>query len=135
MNSRRDPGKVPDRYNQRMHLSDARLCLDCQEIHDLDRCPSCTSDSFGFMTRWVKLDATPRPPAHEKPVRTSKVDTYRRILNPQPSRSKSARWLRKASMVVATGYLARWGWNIASQHARPSRPQAAPKDNAQASSH
>ncbi len=104
-----------------MHLSVARLCLDCQEIHEQDRCPICTSEAFGFMTRWVKVDGPQRAPGHVKPVEpSSKVDSYRQILNPTPQRSLAARWLRKGGLVVAAGYLARWGWQIASEHTRPA---------------
>lgn len=104
-----------------MQLSVARLCLDCQEIHEEDRCPVCTSDAFAFMTRWVTLDETPsQVPSHENRAgRSSKIDSYRRILNPQPQRSVTARWLRKGGIVVAAGLLARWGWNIAAHHTRP----------------
>jgi hypothetical protein len=112
-----------------MHLSVARLCLDCQEIHEADRCPVCTSEAFGFMTRWVKIDGAPKreSPHDTSAGRPSKVDSYRQLLNPTAQRSRTARWLRKGSLVVAAGYLARWGWQIATDHTR-SQPQS-PKDN------
>jgi hypothetical protein len=109
-----------------MHLSVARLCLDCQEIHEGDRCPVCTSEAFGFVTRWVKVDAAPRrAPNKGHAGDSSRVDSYRQILNPQPQRSTAARWLRKGGLLVAAGYLARWGWHIA-QNRRTSQP---PSDN------
>ena len=106
-----------------MHLSLARLCLDCQEIHEADRCPVCTSEAFGFMTRWVKVDGAPArvSPPEQSAGRTSRVDSYRQILNPAPQRSRAARWLRKGGLVVAAGYLARWGWQIAADHTRSQR--------------
>jgi hypothetical protein len=111
-----------------MHLSVARLCLDCQEIHEQDRCPICTSEAFGFMTRWVKVDAPSRESKRDTSSgRDSKVDSYRQILNPAPQRSVAARWLRKGGLVVAAGYLARWGWQIASQQTRPSERSAEEK--------
>jgi len=36
-----------------MNLSDARLCLDCEEIHDAPRCPACGSDYFFPLERWL----------------------------------------------------------------------------------
>jgi len=36
-----------------MQLRLARLCLDCEEIHDAQQCPTCASESFAFLTRWV----------------------------------------------------------------------------------
>ena len=106
-----------------MHLSVARLCLDCQEIHDADRCPVCTSEAFGFITRWVKVDPAPRyiPPNKKPAPDTSRVDDYRQILNPKPRRSRAARWLRKGGLVVAAGYLARWGWQLAAQQKNSAR--------------
>ena len=44
----------------------ARLCLDCEEIHDSQQCPICASESFAFLTRWVSAPerrAQPRPPS------------------------------------------------------------------------
>jgi len=106
-----------------MQLNVARLCLDCQEIHEEDRCPVCTSEAFGFMTRWVKIDVPPTrvSPQEKSPRRSSKVDTYTKLLNPQSQRSAAARWLRKGGIVVAVGYLARWGWQIANAQDRASK--------------
>jgi hypothetical protein len=36
-----------------MRLAAARLCLDCEEVHDGDRCPVCGSETFAFLKRWV----------------------------------------------------------------------------------
>ena len=36
-----------------MRLMNARLCLDCEEVHDEQHCPICSSESFAFLTRWV----------------------------------------------------------------------------------
>jgi hypothetical protein len=112
-----------------MQLSVARLCLDCQEIHEADRCPVCTSEAFGFITRWVKIDGPPPPVSPREPSagRTPRVDSYRQILNPTPQRSRAARWLRKGGLVVAAGYLARWGSQIAADHTRSQRETL--KDN------
>ena len=102
-----------------MHLSVARLCLDCQEIHSDDRCPVCTSEAFGFITRWVKVDAQSRSvPKDEAAANAARVDSYRQILNPGTRQSTTARWLRKGGLVVAAGVLARLGWQIAAQRGR-----------------
>jgi hypothetical protein len=56
-----------------MKLGDARLCLDCDEVHESQQCPVCASESFAFVTRWVPCDM-PRTRARaqpaEAPVRT-----------------------------------------------------------------
>ena len=47
-----------------MQLRIARLCLDCDEIHDGQQCPVCASEMFAFITRWVPAPerrGVPRP--------------------------------------------------------------------------
>ena len=44
-----------------VQLNVARVCLDCEEIHDSQRCPVCASETFAFLTRWVPR-IEPRPP-------------------------------------------------------------------------
>jgi hypothetical protein len=36
-----------------MQLRSARLCLDCEEVHDANACPVCASETFAYMTRWI----------------------------------------------------------------------------------
>lgn len=50
-----------------MKLQRARLCLDCEELHEGQQCPVCASEVFAFVTRWVpprekRPQTTPRPP-------------------------------------------------------------------------
>jgi len=114
-----------------MHLSVARLCLDCQEIHDQDRCPVCTSEAFGFMTRWLKVDEgqSQKAIAPQRATQSSKIETYRQILQPPARRSKTGRWLRNGGLAFAVGYLARWGWQVASQRSpSPARRPLQPVD-------
>ena len=81
-----------------MKLVNARLCLDCEEVHDEQHCPICGSESFAFMTRWVTpADTVAEPPAQQphppegverrkQLARREQVDAYRQILNPAPAR-------------------------------------------------
>jgi hypothetical protein len=39
-----------------MQLRNARLCLDCEELHGSQQCPVCASESFAFLTRWIPVD-------------------------------------------------------------------------------
>jgi hypothetical protein len=39
-----------------MQLRSARLCLDCEELHEESQCPICASEAFVFLTRWVPVD-------------------------------------------------------------------------------
>lgn len=40
-----------------MQLRSARLCLDCEELHEDAQCPVCTSEAFVYITRWIPVDA------------------------------------------------------------------------------
>jgi hypothetical protein len=35
-------------------LEDARLCLDCDTVFDEARCPSCDSETYFPLSRWVR---------------------------------------------------------------------------------
>jgi hypothetical protein len=58
-----------------MQLRVARLCLDCEEIHDGPQCPACASETFAFLNRWVP---------------TSERRTKIRTAAPSPSASRGA---------------------------------------------
>jgi hypothetical protein len=47
-----------------MQLTVARLCLDCEELHDSQQCPRCASEAFAYLTNWV-----PRIAPHHRPQR------------------------------------------------------------------
>ncbi len=36
-----------------MQLRVARVCLDCEEVHDSAQCPVCASETFAFLSSWV----------------------------------------------------------------------------------
>src|SRR5688572_29177353 len=44
-----------------MQLRNARVCLDCEELHEQQVCPVCASEAFAFVTRWVPLNAWKGP--------------------------------------------------------------------------
>ena len=106
-----------------MHLGVARLCLDCHEVHESERCPACTSEAFAFISRWIKLEnAAPSAPVQRNNTSAAveKIDTYRQILQPAASDSRTSRWLRNGGLLIAAGYVARWGWQVASRRTRDS---------------
>ncbi len=62
-----------------MQLRTARLCLDCEEVHDEYRCPRCASDQFTYMSRWVPAPERlirPRP----APTPAPEAEAYREIV-------------------------------------------------------
>jgi hypothetical protein len=45
-----------------MKLLRARLCLDCEELHEEQQCPVCASEVFGYVSRWVPArERRPQP--------------------------------------------------------------------------
>jgi hypothetical protein len=36
-----------------VQLPSARLCLNCEEVHDAQTCPMCASETLVYLTRWV----------------------------------------------------------------------------------
>ena len=80
-----------------MHLQEARLCLDCEELHTADQCPHCASDAFAFVTRWI--------PANERRVRTKRPSSAS-----SQSSSSSSKWLTGAAGGLAAIAAVRWLW-------------------------
>jgi len=118
-----------------MQLRNARLCLDCEEVHDATHCPACASESFAFITRWVpspSADAsqTPTPPPLLRterrdptlePATRETVDTYRQLLDDH-SQPPQANWrfVKRGAVGLALFGLAGWAWKQQSQ--RPPAP-------------
>ena len=50
-----------------MQLRNARLCLDCEEMHEEQQCPICASESFVYLTRWVPAEERRRGTRARKP--------------------------------------------------------------------
>ena len=50
-----------------MQLRLARLCLDCEEIHEAQQCPACASETFAYLTRWVPAPERRSTPRAAKP--------------------------------------------------------------------
>jgi hypothetical protein len=54
----------------------ARVCLDCEEVHDAQHCPVCASETFAYLTNWVPAPerrARPRPPTKSSPTVSPQV--------------------------------------------------------------
>jgi hypothetical protein len=103
-----------------MRLRDARLCLDCEEIHQDEICPICGSESFAYISRWVPVpdpDRAPRP-ASSAP----EAEVYRQLLGKEtPAQKSQKRRGFKGGLLGLTALgLAGWAW-------RSSRP--GDKDN------
>src|SRR3977135_4369211 len=50
---RRSPARASLTYTEDMQLRTARLCLDCEEVHENQECPICLSEAGVYLTRWI----------------------------------------------------------------------------------
>ena len=94
-----------------MQLRNARLCLDCEEVHDAPQCPACASESFAFITRWVPVPERRVKPRTAEPVDKETLASYRELLTGQPdTRSRGWRVVRGGAVGLAAFGLAGWLW-------------------------
>lgn len=59
-----------------MQLRVARLCLDCEDVHEGQQCPVCASETFAYLSRWVPAPerrSNPRQPIAEAGPRLPSV--------------------------------------------------------------
>ena len=89
-----------------MQLHVARLCLDCEEIHDQQTCPVCSSESFGYITRWIPAPERRTRPRPQPSLEAA--DTYRQLLNPDPPISTTRRWVKRGVLGLTAVGIAGW---------------------------
>lgn len=90
-----------------MQLRTARLCHDCEEIHDSQQCPACASETFTFVTRWVPV---PERRAKPRPTTSPQAEVYRRLTSDEPQPSTTGKLLKRAALgLTAVGVLG-WFW-------------------------
>jgi hypothetical protein len=106
-----------------MNVRTARLCLDCEEIHEAQQCPRCGSETFAFISRWVGITERRERPEPEPPP---EAEVYRRLLVADALRPKALRFLRRGAVGLAMLSLARWAWRGATNRSptSPSREDA-----------
>jgi len=66
-----------------MQLRLARLCLDCEEIHEAQQCPTCASETFAYLTRWVPAPerrSKPRPVQPPPPATPSRLPSRGKVV-------------------------------------------------------
>jgi hypothetical protein len=109
-----------------MQLRNARLCLDCEEVHDAPQCPACASETFAFITRWVPAPERRTAPRVEEPP-SETLDTYRQLLVPDAARRSSWRFVKGGAAGLALLGVAGWMWKNQSGRARPDERDASDK--------
>jgi hypothetical protein len=91
-----------------MQLHTARLCLDCDEVHDAQQCPVCASETFAFITRWVPA---PERRTRPRPTTSPEAEVYSRLVNPEPPPPSTRGRLLKQGMIGLTAVgLVSWMW-------------------------
>jgi hypothetical protein len=91
-----------------MQLRTARVCLDCEEVHDAQQCPTCASETFGFLTRWVPVPERRQRPRPAEVANREAVETYREMLSPQRPGGWSL--IRRGALGLAIFGVAGWMW-------------------------
>jgi hypothetical protein len=92
-----------------MQLHVARLCLDCQEVHDSQTCPICSSESFAYISRWIPAPERRLKPRPAEPA--PQAEMYRQLLASDASDRVSpatARWLKRGVFGLAAVSAAAW---------------------------
>jgi hypothetical protein len=115
-----------------MQLRSARLCLDCDEVHDAQQCPQCASETFAFITRWVPVPDRPQQSGErlvgqvsKKRTRTPEASSpealgaYREMLNPGENRGGKWKTIRRGAVGLALFGIAGWMWR---NNNRPEGP-------------
>jgi hypothetical protein len=93
-----------------MQLRVARLCLDCEELHDAQICPVCGSETFAYISRWI-----PAPERRQQPRRQEAVATNHAPPPAAAAPSGKVRWVRRGAVGMAA--LAAVSWAL--QRRRP----------------
>jgi hypothetical protein len=100
-----------------MQLYMARLCLDCEEVHDAQQCPVCASETFASMTRWVP---TAERRGRPRPNVAPEAEVYRAFAGGKAPPSRGQRLLRHGALgLTAVGLI---GWFLRSTN--PARKPA-----------
>lgn len=122
-------GGAGRRYTTGVQLRTARLCLDCEELHEAQQCPVCASETFAYIMRWVPVPSRSEPHPARQTQPPDEVAQYRRLLTADATRPKAMRLLKRGAVGLAVVSLARWAWvrrrreqEKASARARPTPP-------------
>jgi hypothetical protein len=116
-----------------MKLDVARLCLDCEEVHEHQVCPHCGSEAFAFLTRWVqptsevrlKAQLTTRETTAATVKTSDQVEALRQLIEGKPPARRGALVLKGLLGVAAFG-VAGWAWRSTYRTGTSDAPPAPP---------
>jgi hypothetical protein len=105
---RRASACVSRREGLRLDLCKARLCLDCEDVHEDARCPVCGSDSFAYLSRWVPAPEGGRRP---RPASSAEAVVFQELLTEEGAKAPTDRRFLKRGLLGLTALgLAGWAW-------------------------
>jgi hypothetical protein len=79
-----------------MQLRTARLCLDCEEVHESQECPVCLSEAGVYLTRWI-------PPEERRTTRR-----FPSAIKVTPVTRDPARWVKRGAVGLVVLAASRW---------------------------
>ena len=79
-----------------MQLRTARLCLDCEEVHESQECPVCLSEAGVYLTRWI-------PPEERRTTRR-----FPSAVKVTPVKRDPARWVKRGALGLVVLAASRW---------------------------
>lgn len=88
-----------------MQLHVARLCLDCNEVHDTQDCPRCGSEAFAYLSRWVPA---PERRLRSRATSSPEAEVYRELIEPSSSTTTRGRLLKRGAVGISVLALAGW---------------------------
>jgi hypothetical protein len=91
-----------------MQLYVARLCLDCNEVHDEQDCPRCGSEASAYLSRWVPV---PERRLRTRPTSSPEADVYRELIDESATPApKRGRLLKRSALGIGAVAIAGWLW-------------------------
>ena len=116
------PARASLTYTKDMQLRTARLCLDCEEVHESQECPICLSEAGVYLTRWIPPEErrTRRFPSAIKVTPVARDPAGWLTRDP-------ARWVRRGVFGLAVLAASRWLWQTRSE-AQSRSTTDAPED-------
>lgn len=108
-----------------MQLNTARLCLDCEEVHDALQCPVCASETFAYITRWVP---SPDRSRRRRPTTSEDAEVYRQLVSGEPTPTRGRRLLKQGALALtAVGLISLfWRKRKTEDEASPPGPEGRP---------
>src|SRR3979409_1924473 len=90
-----------------MQLHIALLCLDCEEIHDQQTCPVCSSESFAYISRWIPAPERRRT-RHRAQEAVEAAEFCRKLRNPGTRAAGKGRWVKRGVLGLTAVGIAGW---------------------------